>query len=248
MAVCKCGFSGTPGKFGAHTKNCIQYLNEKDRLKDIDKKYLMELYKKTYSISQCIDELRKDFILGPPTIRTIITQYLKNSSVFEGNSGKNTQAMKQKRIQQTMMERYGVINWGQTKEGGYRKQNKIPYNKLKINDELSLFKKKSDRIARNYLDQCKKNSMVPDKCHYTGITFNDVLLEQVNPNDPFKRTIDHKIPVVEMFLKGKTPEETSHPSNLVFCLRIVNTYKANSSEEYFIQEVLPYLKEKLYES
>lgn len=48
-----------------------------------------------------------------------------------------------------------------------------------------------------------------------------------------------------MFLKGSTPEDVCQEDNIVFCLRVVNTYKANTAEEYFIKEIVPYLIKRL---
>lgn len=74
---------------------------------------------------------------------------------------------------------------------------------------------------------------IPTVCFYTDLPFADNIGE-VNPNDPYKRTVDHKKPVLICFLAGTPIEEAARPENLSFVLRCVNTAKANTRHEDFL--------------
>ena len=113
-----------------------------------------------------------------------------------------------------------------------------------FDEEFKQFRKQVDYLTRKYTELLKRNNTIPTTCFYTSVQFKDVN-NKVNPNDPYKRTVDHRVPVIEMFLTRKTPEETAAAENIVFCLRIVNSYKSSSPEEYFVEKIVPYIKEKL---
>jgi hypothetical protein len=144
-----------------------------------------------------------------------------------------------------MLDRYGVANNGQLPGQGWSNLNSIEYKKLEVDNALADFRKKVNYLTRKYVERLKKHGALPTECYYTGITFKDEVQKQINPNDPYKRSVDHRISVIEMFLKGGTPEEVCKEGNIVFCLRAVNTYKANTPEEYFVEQIVPHLKEKL---
>lgn len=73
---------------------------------------------------------------------------------------------------------------------------------------------------------------------YTGIMFAD---EEglTNPNDPRKRSIDHRIPVIHCFLNKVPIEEAANVDNIIFVLKYVNSIKAQSTEE----SILPIMGE-----
>ena len=50
---------------------------------------------------------------------------------------------------------------------------------------------------------------------------------------------------IEAFLRGWSVEKTCVISNLVFCLRIVNTVKGHLNEQDFRKLLLPLLKKRL---
>ena len=74
----------------------------------------------------------------------------------------------------------------------------------------------------------------PEVCYYTGVRFIDCDQAKVNPNDPRKRTIDHKIPVIIGYLQGLSVKEISKPENITFVLRYVNTIKSNTLHDNFL--------------
>ena len=153
------------------------------------------------------------------------------------------------KIQATVLNRYGVVNIGQLDNYGRKRFNAIPYTKLKLVEEIKEFRRLVDIITQQKVQQLKKQKKLLTTCNYTGIPFIDEIKLEVNPNDPLKRTVDHVVPVTEAFFLGWTPEQTAADTNIVFCLRIVNTLKHNTDAEKFKKMYVPLLKERLiYES
>lgn len=246
MFICVCGYKGNQN----HSKICDDYKQELSRVEENIKSYIADVYLETYSVSECCEYVKEKEKTKITTLRLrkIINSELDNLGIREGLSGKNLNKIRQEKMKNTMLKKYGVVNNGQRPGYGWKELNSIEYKRLDVDQELFDFRKKVDYLTRKHVQKLKNSDSIPTTCYYTGIEFRDVSEDKVNPNDPFKRTVDHKIPVIEMFIKGKTPEETANEQNIVFCLRIVNTYKANTSENYFVNEIVPYLKEKIYES
>ncbi len=73
----------------------------------------------------------------------------------------------------------------------------------------------------------------PTYCYYTGIQFAD---EEglVNPNDPRKRSVDHKVPVIICYLNGISVEQAGSIDNLTFVLKYVNSVKSNTEHKSFL--------------
>jgi hypothetical protein len=245
MFICVCGYEGNQN----HSKSCLHYKQELKRIEENIKSYISDVYSKTYSVTECCEYVKKkeNTKVTALRLRKIINDKLDSQGIREGLSGKNLNKIRQEKMTNTMLKKYGVINNGQRDGQGWKELNVIEYKKLGIDSKLIEFRKRVDYLTRKHVQKLKSNNSIPTNCYYTGIEFQDTKTDKVNPNDPFKRTVDHKIPVIEMFIKGKTPEATANEENIVFCLRIVNTYKANTSEHYFINEIVPYLKEKIYE-
>jgi len=243
MFQCACGYYGN----AVHSKSCIKYHNEVLRIKVNAESYLKDIYLDTLSISECckIIQQKENTVLTTSKIRKIIDPMLQELGIKQSLSSKELNAKRQEKLQKTMLERYGVTNNGQLPGQGWSNLNNIEYTKLDLDNALADFKKNVNYLTRKYVERLKKQQLLPTECYYTGLTFKDVLQKHVNPNDPYKRSVDHRIPVIEMFLKGCTPEEVCKEENIVFCLRAVNTYKANTPEEYFVEKIVPYLQEKL---
>lgn len=153
--------------------------------------------------------------------------------------------MRQKRVQQTMLERHGVINAGQLPGGGFGTRNNIPYKKPKVSEDYLKYRKQVDQQTPKTVAKIKKEGRLPDTCYYTGVRFADAELDVVNPNDPLKKTVDHRIPVSAGFFTGMTVSEVCSETNVVFCLKIVNTLKHNDTEESFRKSILPGLTKRL---
>lgn len=204
------------------------------------KRFIKDLYLEEYSVSIVLKQVKEKYPNMSPIGRTPITDYLKHIGVYEGLTGSNYVKKNNERVVNTIRERYGVDNWGQTADGGWTKLNSIKYEKLNIDKEFSEFKRKVEKLTRKNV---KKLNELPIKCEYTGVTFNDIYGD-VNPNDPLKRTIDHIVPVIHAFIMGWTVEETSDITNIAFVIRIVNSIKGNTSKESF-NSLLPNIKERL---
>lgn len=243
MFECICGYKGN----SAHSKSCSDYHNEVSRVSFNINQYIVNLYLSNYSITECCEYVKdkEKTILSTSKIRKIIDPVLIDNGVKQNLDGIELNKKRQQKLKQTMLKKYGVINNGQRENQGWARSNQIKYKKLDFDVELTNFKKKVDYLTRKYVEKLKKEDKIPSTCYYTKKLFSDVNQKAVNPNDPYKRSVDHKIPVVEMFLKGLTPEETCNETNIVFCLKAVNTYKANTPREYFEEKILPYLMERL---
>lgn len=243
MFECVCGFKGN----SSHSKTCQEYHKEVQNLKKNIKKYIKNIYLENLSVSECcnIVKEREDTIISVAKIRKIIDEYLIDQNIKVDLSDKDFNRKRQEKTRNTMFERYGVVNNGQRQGQGWSTLNAIPYSKLDIDEELIEYRKKVEYNTRKYKEKLARNNQLPKTCFYTGITFKDCIQDKINPNDPYKRTIDHRIPVIEMFFKGYTAEENCAEENLVFCLRAVNTYKANTTEDYFVKEILPTLVKRL---
>jgi len=198
-----------------------------DELKDFIKKR----YQEEYSVSIVLKEVRSRFEnIG----RNPIVKYLKDIGIYEGLTGKNYLKKKTENHEQIMLERYGVINWGQTKDSGYSKQNKIPYEKISyLDDKYKKYRTAIEKLTRKNVKELKKINKLPKYCQYTGILFKDEDGES-NPNDPRKRSIDHKIPIMVCYLNNVSIEEASSLNNIMFVLKYVNSVKGNTDHDSFL--------------
>lgn len=205
----------------------------KKHISDQTKQKYIELYKQTYSVSKIMETVNDG------NGRNIIVNILKEARVYEGLSGPNYLKMKIKNHEELMMKKYGVKNWGQTKDGGYKSLNKIPYEKVSyLTDEYIEYKQRVEKITKKNIKKYYKNEL-PKYCYYTGIEFADVK-GTPNPNDPRKRSVDHKTPILHCYLNEISEAEAGSIDNTVFVLKYVNSVKAQSTEE----SILP-LMEKI---
>jgi hypothetical protein len=216
------------------------------------KEYIVEFYTTCYSVTDCCNHIiaKEGISVRPNALRGAVTLFLKEAGVMEKQTGSKINTFRQKKIRNTMSSRYGVINAGQMPGNGFSRLNSIPYKKLKLHDDITAYKKAVNDISWRVVNGIKKrDGHLPSTCYYTGITFNDNVLPEVNPNDPFKRTVDHKISIVNCFLSGLPVEKAASEENLVFCLRVVNTIKGQLDEGDFRRSLLPNLIQRLhYES
>jgi hypothetical protein len=86
-----------------------------------------------------------------------------------------------------------------------------------------------------------------DYCHYTGIKFADAEQQFVNPNDPRKRSLDHKIPLSICYINGMTMDEANHPDNLCWCLKVINSVRGASDPKSF-KPIAEYYRKKFIEA
>ncbi len=186
---------------------------------------IIEEYKKCYSVTEVLTNLN-----WPKTYRSCVERILKEEEgLYQGCGGKSA-LYKQSKIRQAVFEKYGVDNITKHHQSGYTIQNKIPYTKPKIFVEFKKYRKEVERITNIN----KKKLIDSGYCYYTGIKFADSDGKTVNPNDPLKRTIDHKIPIIFGYINDIKPSEISSVSNLVFCLRLCNNIKASTNFKDFL--------------
>jgi hypothetical protein len=136
-----------------------------------------------------------------------------------------------------------------------KERNKVPYSQPKFQEEMNQYVSGlSDRIRKRHSRKkrgimkgkrkdCKPVLPVEDYCYHTGIRFVDVEVEHPNPNDPRKRTLDHKIPLSICFVNGMTEDEANHPDNLCWALRCVNNIRGATDLESF-KPIAQYYREQ----
>ena len=180
-----------------------------------------------YTSGYSISTLTKKYRVGRNSIEKIIKESgadLRGFIHTEESRNQRAEVMRQ-----TMQEKYGVDNIGQI-TGGYSVQNKIPYTKPQFVSDFMAFKKAVSYETQRTLRKINK----PLCCEITGIEFADAY-KSANPNDYYKRSVDHKISVLECFLANKSPEETSTRENIIFVLRYINTVKGNMPYDLFVK-------------
>lgn len=160
--------------------------------------------------------------------RVAVVRLLKQADVYKGFGNQPSRSIKR---MNTLQQRYGVTNYGQTPMMRQRliERNSIPYNQPMFLFNLDSFRKNVDSItARN-----KKLLLDTGYCFYTGIQFGDIK-GLINPNDPIKKTIDHKISIVDGYLRNYTAEEIGCLSNLCWTIKYCNSFKGNMSANDFL--------------
>ena len=198
--------------------NAIQKGIENQRLLKEYGNEILEEYKKTCSANHIV----KKYNIS----RSPLEKFLKDKNVYLGNSLEVHQARYEK-AKSTMMHRYGVENNGQSNKSkeSLKRRNSLKKTNIGFIDELEKYTKE----VEFYTNKNKKLVLLTDYCYYTGIKFADCVLDEVNPNDYLKRTIDHKISVVSGFFSNIDPSIIGSHTNLIYCIRHINTLKCNSS-------------------
>ena len=210
-----------------------------DDITEEEKSAIISEYLKTYSIS----ETKKDkSSVMYRFSRDSVTKILKNAGVFGSSTdGKkkyndiHVRAYKEKRqerIKKTSLERYGAENpSGINAKNARILRNSVPYQKPSfLSEDWKLYKDEVSFYTNRVVSSVEK----PKYCEYTGIKFIDSSQDVVNNNDPIKRSVDHKIPVIIGYLSGISAEDISKRENLLFVLKYVNTVKGNTLHEAFL--------------
>lgn len=209
---------------------------------------IINAYQKYHTVTDVLNNIKH---LSFGRIKTIsrakITETLKREGVYAPYS-EDALRVRHEKSKSTMLDRYGVINPGQLPDaGGYQEYNRIPYNKLEINKKVEDYKQKVNKITKLKHRCNRRANKLPEFCYYTGIKFSDANTPKVNPNDPLKRSIDHKTSVIYCYLNGWTPEKCASKDNMVYVLRYVNTIKSNTLEKDFIPIAAKLRKELIHE-
>lgn len=198
---------------------------------------VISAYKQTYSVSQVLKHF--GYPRGNSERRAQINQILKDADIFEGNSGPNVARKKQERIEKTSLERYGVKNFSLTKEGRNNLHNHREKTSLPLVEEFRIYQSEVNRQTKKNVRKIKDR---PERCEYLGVEFVDDAV--ANPNDHFKRTIDHKKSIYSCWLDGVSVQEAAGLDNLAWVCRYVNSIKGNCDYED-IKHIFAKIKEKL---
>lgn len=134
-------------------------------------------------------------------------------------------------------------------------RNSIEYKQPKFQIELTEYirvagdqvRKRHSRTRIGKVKHLRKDAKPVlkeyDYCYHTGIRFVDAEVEFPNPNDPRKRSLDHKIPLAVCFIMGMTIDEANHPDNLCWCLKCVNNVRASTDLASF-KKIADYYREQ----
>lgn len=181
---------------------------------------IIEYYKINPNVSDVI------FTFG--VSRLAVVKLLKQADVYKGFGRQPSRSIK--RIA-TLQQRYGVNNYSQTPMMKQRlfERNSIPFVQPLFLANLENYRKEVNIITT----RTKKLLLDTGYCFYTGIRFGDIN-GAINPNDPIKKTIDHKISIVDGFLRNYTTEEIGCLSNLCWSIKYCNSFKGNMSANDFM--------------
>jgi hypothetical protein len=223
---------------GNHTKGCNNYKNQIIAVTSFMDKNIEEIkhlyIDDEFSVSEVGNWINEK--LGTSLTATFffdekrgIKWWMTKHSIYRGVRFTKRRS---KKTRDTTLERHGVMNIGCTKQYGWNNTNKIEYDKISyLTDKFYEY----ENLVKRFTNRSAKLKDKPAYCEYTGIMFIDTELgREVNPNDPRKRSIDHKIPTIWGYLNHISPEVIGGINNLAYVLRYVNTIKANTLYESFI--------------
>lgn len=140
------------------------------------------------------------------------------------------------KIRETNKNRYGVINYSQTRKQRDKLSERNNAEVFKINkDEFFLYQRKVEKLT----NKTKKKLGDPVVDYYTNLPFLKEL------NDPFLMqgdlypTIDHKLSIMFCFYSNMEPEICADVSNLCWTFRIINSRKTHLTDSMFRDTLLP---------
>lgn len=129
------------------------------------------------------------------------------------------------RVKQTCLEKYGVANVSNSIPSQIKHYilglDVDPSQKV----DFAEYRRKVDSITN------KNRKFLPfdGVCYYSGCGIS----REAHYNSNFKASIDHKIPVIVGYEQQLSPEEVGSLNNLVWCAKLLNTYKRSMTEEQF---------------
>ena len=175
-----------------------------------------------YSTTPNLPMISKIFNVSEDPLR----KYLKECGVYEPYS-KRSMNIRFENVSKTVMDRYGENNISGLHRDRLKSRNAIPMTELPFVHTLEEYKWKVNQLT----NQSAKKLLVTRFCYYSGIKFVDAdsAPSSVNPNDPLKRSIDHKINVLQGFMADIDAEIIGSASNLVYSCRYLNSIKSNSN-------------------
>ena len=226
--VIKCNYCNTTisckPAIGGHLKICNIYQQHIKHLIDT------KIVKEDHESGESISSLTRKYNISRNAVEKCINAAGGHKTGFNySEAHKNKRVEK---IQKTLKERYGVINPGQLPDNGYQSLNAIPYEKPKFVYRYNQYRLEVSNLTKKNI---KKIDKLPDRCYITGIQFADNQKSCVNPNDYFKRSIDHKKSIFECFLDNDPVERAAATDNIIFVLKYINSIKGSFGYEYLLK-------------
>lgn len=129
------------------------------------------------------------------------------------------------KVQKTCEDRYGVSN------ATHSPSSQIKHYILGMDvdpakkDEFREYRSQVERLTKKTIKTIAYDGL----CYYSGVSIH----RTGSINDTFRASIDHKIPIIEGFRIGLPPEEIAGVNNLVWCAKLLNTYKRAMTEDQF---------------
>ena len=130
-----------------------------------------------------------------------------------------------KKVEQTCMNRYGVHN-GSTSAVSQIKHYILGMD-VEPNQKMEYQQYKT--TVHKLTEKNKKHLSFSGICFYSGVAIQ----RHRSINDDFRASIDHKIPVIIGFINKIPAEDIASVNNLVWCAKLLNTYKRTMTEEQF---------------
>ena len=194
---------------------------------------MIEMYKENHNVSM----LLRKFDIS----RNCLQRLLEDVGIYEPSSisSRNARALA---VKLSMQDKYGIDNPGQfeSQKKALHIRNSFVKTHLMVESDFKKYSKEVDYFT----NKNKKYIIDSGYCFYTGIKFVDYVLESINPNDPLKRTIDHKMSKLEGFYSNTSPDIIGSRVNLVYCIRYCNSIKGNMSTASF-QPYAKLIRERL---
>jgi hypothetical protein len=193
-----------------------------------NKKEIIKYYQEHLSVRACSVNFKISY--------SPIESMLKQEGVHRGISDKERCKKNFDRLKNSVKNKYGITNVSQLHLSNLKERNSIEFKRPKFMTSFVEYSKEVKRISNKNKKLLKKQKY----CYYTGIIFADSDENcgggGVNPNDPTKRTLDHKISVFDGFMNNIEPQIIASPTNLVECLRYCNSVKGNMSADQFLSK------------
>lgn len=202
----------------------------KENLLSKDRDEIIRQYQECWSVSEILINLYGSSKCSGS--RRWVTKILEDEGIYLGSSSTKSNDYCRSRVEKikaTCLERYGVDNISKVSGYGW-KNNDVKKTELCWMKDYDAYCRLVDLETRRN----KKKMISADYCYYTGIKFADSSsVGLVNPNDPLKRSVDHKISKLFGFMTNIHHINIGSVGNLVFCLKYCNTMKNNMSCEQF---------------
>jgi hypothetical protein len=139
------------------------------------------------------------------------------------NPSKNTTV--RNKAKSTCISKYGSPNggWSLDSQIKHYLMGKSPDPAYKL--DYDVYAEKVNRLTKHN----RKSVPYSGICYYSQVEIHTTK----HWNDPFRATLDHKIPILVGFEKGLLAEHIASVNNLVWCCKLLNNYKSTMTEEQF---------------